>query len=304
MTSIHASSQVSNRKRQGAKESSRHLSLFGIFISACLGAGIYILGVSLWMDENTASSNSSTESKFKKGLPSAAKSKQPFMLRQILTAVVERNGFKQSVADSDVRDLNRTIFPSPLEKIHGGQVTMKPIFGTHRPDVDAVFSFAQGYSLRDYVRFIETLAKTGFDGDIVISVASVDKLDPSTLTYLKSKQNVIVYAVSWQCFKRHGEPMENPDDYALCQIKNFLGLNNGTGIATIEDIRIPRPLATARFELFWAWSLQYNPLSLLLLIDFRDVFFQLHPFIGIKRSLPGSKDGVLYFYEERRVESF
>jgi hypothetical protein len=51
--------------------------------------------------------------------------------------------------------------------------------------------------------------------------------------------------------------------------------------------------------LFWAWSLQYRPSSLLLLIDFRDVFFQLHPFAGIKRSLPGSKDGLLYFYEER-----
>jgi hypothetical protein len=290
MAMTQLSSYISNRKRHGSNntrstERRTHLSLFGIFVSACLGAGMYILSISFWMDENDNTVlDRSTYSKSKSSL-----------VREILPKAVEE---ENNVTNGDVNGLKQYMFPSPLENVEGGKVIMRPMHGIHRPDADAVFSFAQGYSLKEYVRFVETLQKTGYSGDVVISVASVDKLDHSILTYLTSKKNVVVYAVSWRCFKRHGEPLQNPDEYALCQILNFVSGKNNTAVA-IDDIRIPRPLATARFELFWAWSLHYHPSSLLLLIDFRDVFFQLHPFVGIKRSLPGSKDGLLYFYEER-----
>lgn len=291
MTINQLSSHGFNRKRHGnTNERCRNLSFFGIFVSVCLGAGIYILSISFWMDESTSVYDRSIYSKSK-----------AFLVRQMLPKVVDENNFTKGDA---VDGFKKNIFPSPLEQVEGGKIIMRPTYGSHRPDSDAVFSFAQGYSLRDYIRFVETLQKTGYRGDIVLSVASVDKLDQSILTYLKSKKNLVVYAVSWRCFKRNGEPLENPDEYALCQILNFTSAKNSTTIAN-DDIRMPLPLATARFELFWAWSLQYRPSSLLLLIDFRDVFFQLDPFIGITRSLQGSKDGLLYFYEERQqLESF
>mmetsp|Transcript_18079 Transcript_18079/g.25749 ORF Transcript_18079/g.25749 Transcript_18079/m.25749 type:complete len:444 (-) Transcript_18079:27-1358(-) len=191
-------------------------------------------------------------------------------------------------------------FPSPLEKVFNGKVILKPAFGTHRPQADAIFSFAQGYPLQDFIKFIRTLEQTGYSGDVVFSVQQYDKLNQDIIEFLSQKferLNVIVYSISWQCFQRNGDPLEMPDDYALCKIQSDFYADK-TNQTILQDPRIPRPLATARFDLYWAWVLQYNPLSMLMLIDFRDVIFQLHPFINITRSLPGSNEGVLYFYEE------
>lgn len=187
--------------------------------------------------------------------------------------------------------------PPPTDVIeNGGQVLMKPSFGAHRSNVDAVFAFAQGYSLKQYIGFVESLEKTGFDGDIVLSISSSPEKDVEE--YLHSKSNVVVYSVDWKCYKKSGDPTDEPTAESDCNILGFYGNMDGQ---PVDDPRSPRPLATVRFELYWAWSLLYSPKSMLLLIDFRDTYFQLHPFTGIERSSPNSESGVLYVFEENSI---
>ena len=42
----------------------------------------------------------------------------------------------------------------------------------HRGDHDAIFGLALGYRLRDYERFVGSLRKVGFTGDVVLAVVS------------------------------------------------------------------------------------------------------------------------------------
>lgn len=64
----------------------------------------------------------------------------------------------------------------------------------------------------------------------------------------------------------------------------LLGLygDKSTG-RVLEDPRIARPNSIARFELFWAWSTQYYPMSKIMLLDAKDTYFQRHPFIDLER---------------------
>jgi hypothetical protein len=184
-----------------------------------------------------------------------------------------------------------------IDNGHGGQVLMKPTFGRHRPNVDAVFAFAHGYSLQNFIGFVETLDKTGFDGDIVLSISTLATLPVGLETYLRSKSNVVAYSVDWVCYKKSGVPTPVPTAESDCTIVGLYGTMDGQ--QPVDDPRIPRPLATIRFELYWLWALQYHPKSLLLLIDFRDTFFQRHPFTGVNRST-SPNDGLLYVFEVRQ----
>ena len=260
------------------REQKKGLSLFAIFTCTCIGVALSIL-----------TTYEKTKHIFHLGGRSLAAVRIPS--RQAFLGGGLR--FKESSHEE------KTTFPSPLEKINNGKVILKPAFGTHRPQADAIFSFAQGYPLKDFIKFIRTLEQTGYSGDVVFSVQQYDKLNQDIIQFLSQKferLNIIVYSISWQCFQRNGDPLEMPDDYALCKIQSDFYADK-TNHTILQDPRIPRPLATARFDLYWAWVFQYNPLSMLMLIDFRDVIFQLHPFINITRSLPGSNEGVLYFYE-------
>eukprot|EP00978_Attheya_sp_CCMP212_P033926 scaffold139664_cov55-Attheya_sp.AAC.1 len=169
------------------------------------------------------------------------------------------------------------LFPSPLSIIvtHDEHkealfVLLEPTYGTHRPERDAVFCFAEGYPLSTYVLFIESLKDTGFEGDIVLSVSSPDKMAPKVHDYLKqqalsllqggddsgSDARVVVYTVSWECWKKNGEKFvqrgtsTTKDGFADCQIHGLYGYhddesgNKGTP-QPIKDPRIPRPVATA-----------------------------------------------------------
>lgn len=189
--------------------------------------------------------------------------------------------------------------PPPTDIVdngRGGQVLMKPAFGKHRSDVDAVFAFAQGYSLQNFIGFVETLENTGFDGDIVLSISTLATLPVGVEKYLRSKSNVVAYSVDWVCYKKSGIPTPVPTAESDCTIVGLYGTMEGQ--QPVDDPRIPRPLATIRFELYWAWALQYQPKSLLLLVDFRDTFFQRHPFTDVNRST-SSNDGLLYVFEVR-----
>jgi hypothetical protein len=68
----------------------------------------------------------------------------------------------------------------------------------------------------------------------------------------------------------------------------------------VEDPYEPRPVATARYELYWAWSLKYDEHSWLMLIDSRDAYFQRNPFANLERNIDDGSDksdGVLYLFE-------
>jgi hypothetical protein len=58
-------------------------------------------------------------------------------------------------------------FPKPTRLLNDShvEVVVDPTFGIHRPDQDVVMAYAEGYTLHYYMMFVETLRKTGFDGD-------------------------------------------------------------------------------------------------------------------------------------------
>jgi hypothetical protein len=189
------------------------------------------------------------------------------------------------------------------------KVVLEPTYGTHRSTVNAVFAFAQGYDLKTFVGFIQTLLDTGYDGDIVLSVSTVDTLQAGVKEYLEylvvtKHVPLVVYAVEWKCFKKSGVPVA-PNGEADCNLVGMYG-DADTG-AVLPDPRFRRPLATGRFELYWAWAIQYQPQTLILLMDFRDAYFQRQPFEGIERAAEntstagggGEKPKArLYLYEE------
>ena len=192
-------------------------------------------------------------------------------------------------------------WPSPSEKA-GSDTTilLKPAFGSHRPDQDAILIFAEGYDLSIYLAFVESLLNTGYTGDLVISISNEAKLKPGVNEYLQSHSNnsqsvnVIAYEVNWSCFKQSGETATGSNEgINHCKMDNAFGDANGN---PISDPRAPRPVATARYELYWMWSLQYNKESWLMLIDARDVWFQLHPFKELEDR--GKVSGELHLFGE------
>jgi len=191
---------------------------------------------------------------------------------------------------------NKSQFPSPVDILEEDvEVVLKPAFGQHRSDQNAVFAFAEGYTLDIYAGFIESLIDTGFMGDIVLSVSSLEKLDPEVEKYLRSRPNLVVYAAKWDCFKKSGEEIDNTNGgMSDCKMHGMFA-NANTG-EIVEDPREARPVATARYELYWAWSLLYSPHSQILLIDARDTIFQGDPFGGMKPS--SGETGILRFFAE------
>jgi len=192
-------------------------------------------------------------------------------------------------------------WPSPAEKA-GADTTilLKPAFGSHRPSQNSILVFAEGYDLSIYLAFVESLINTGYDGDVVFSISSEEKLKPGVKEYLQSKNsdtsgvNIVAYEVNWSCFKQSGEAAAGSAEGV-----NHCKMNNAFGDATgnpISDPRDPRPVATARYELYWMWSLQYSKESWLMLIDARDVWFQLDPYREL--SSRGKVSGELHFFGE------
>jgi len=177
-------------------------------------------------------------------------------------------------------------------------VLLRPTFGEHRPDADAVFAFAEGYDVKIYLAFVESLKETGFEGDIVLSVSVLSKLKPGVEEYLRAQPNIVVYSVEWNCFTGSGEKASGPKEgMRMCQLD---GLYGDVDANAFDDPREARPVATARYELYWSWSLAYEPHTWIMLIDSRDTFFQVDPFRGLpkRRADQRKDDGSLYLFEE------
>jgi hypothetical protein len=185
-------------------------------------------------------------------------------------------------------------WPSPLDKASGPGATiiLEPAFGSHRSNSNAIFVFAEGYDLSIYLAFIESLSNSGYTGDVVISISTEDKLKPGVKDYLTSKNtgeglNIVGYEVKWDCFKQSGEAATGSNEgMNHCQMNHVFGDANKD---PVSDPREARPVATARYELYWMWSLKYEAKSWIMLIDARDAWFQLDPFAGLEGQV--SDDG-------------
>jgi len=135
----------------------------------------------------------------------------------------------------------------------------RPLFGAqHSRGSDAIFALAAGYDLQTYRHFVGSLRKTGFLGDIVIAVSPPAKMKPGVSAYLE-QMNVTAYAFDVHCFSRDNCTL--PDD--------FLGY---------PDPRPSRTFANIRYALYEYWLRFYSDTAYILILDFRDTFFQRDPF--------------------------
>lgn len=135
---------------------------------------------------------------------------------------------------------------------------MKPLFGKSHSGKDAVFALASNYDLIQFRRFVGSLRKVGYTDDIVLGVNTLAKLNPNVKDYILS-QNIIAYGVDYVCAK---------EDH--CQLPdNFYGY---------PDPRPARSFANIRYAMYEYWLQFYSDHSYILLIDFRDTFFQINPF--------------------------
>lgn len=133
----------------------------------------------------------------------------------------------------------------------------KPTFGKHK-GTDAVFALACKYPDLYYKRFVGTLRRFGFEDDVVLAVSPPAQMKPGVESYIK-KTEVVAYAFDVDC--------KGPDN---CQLKDeFLGY---------PDPRPYRTFANIRYALYEYWLQYYNEKSYILILDFRDTFFQASPF--------------------------
>lgn len=205
----------------------------------------------------------------------------------------------------------KILYPTPASMAHPNATPyVKPLFGEHRPHKDAVFAFAEQYPVETYVQFLSFLRDTGYQGDVVLSVASVEKMKPNVEKYLRQQASaslveetgiaVIVYTVDWTCFKKDGKPIDHVSSgFTNCKAKLY-GLEDENGsLKELDDPREPRPVATARYEIYWIWSINYKRESRILLVDVRDTYFQLDPFHTIPKLSEKSKGGgILHLFGE------
>ena len=210
---------------------------------------------------------------------------------------------QQAVSHAEPVTENNTIWPAPSKKAgDDATILLKPAFGSHRPSSNAILVFAEGYDLSIYLSFVESLSNTGYSGDVVFSISNESKLKAGVKEYLLSKSNsqsedgvnIIAYEVEWTCFKKSGETARGSGEGINdCKMNNVFGDSAGN---PVDDPREPRPVATARYELYWIWSLQYSKESWLMLLDVRDVWFQMDPFEQVNKR--GKVSGELHLFGE------
>jgi hypothetical protein len=193
---------------------------------------------------------------------------------------------------SDIHVLGPTVFPLPTDKIlpRGAIPTVEPAFGAHRPDVDAVFAYFEGYTLPYFLTFVGSLRDTGFVGDLVLAIAAKPILNKGIWEYLTQQPYIVIYHSDLDCLD---ERLEAPaprritqgdlDIFQMCQLNYVYGwkAENGTVTQTAPDPREPRVVATLRYEWYWIWLQHYNPNVWVMVLDARDSFFQSNPFADL-----------------------
>jgi hypothetical protein len=144
------------------------------------------------------------------------------------------------------------------ESLHSQTFAAKPLFGRTHKGSDGIFALAAGYDLISFQRFIGSLQKSGYSEDIVLGVSPKSTLKVGVEEYLRLT-NVIAYEIHVEC-----------RDTAVCKLdKKFLGVADPKPYRTFDNIR---------YELYYYWLQYYQNNSMILVTDFRDVFFQSNPF--------------------------
>jgi hypothetical protein len=101
---------------------------------------------------------------------------------------------------------------------------------------------------------VGSLRKYGYAGDIVLAVSPPGKMKPGVEEYVK-ETGVVAYGFEVDC--------QGPDN---CKLKDeFLGY---------PEPRPFRTFANIRYALYEYWLSHYNLQSYILILDFRDTFFQ------------------------------
>ena len=148
----------------------------------------------------------------------------------------------------------------PIKPVLGVLATngSRPLSGRAHKGTDAVFALAAKYPKLYYQRFVGSLRKFGFKDDIVLGVSPPREMKPGVEAYLES-QGVLAYGFEVDC--------KGKDN---CRLKDeFLGY---------PDPRPHRTFANIRYALYEYWMQYYSYQSYILILDFRDTFFQGNPF--------------------------
>lgn len=208
--------------------------------------------------------------------------------------------------------LGPSSFPRPTDMLeeHGAVPIVQPVYGKHRADADAIFAYSEGYSVPYYLHFIESLRKTGYDGDLVLAIAEARLLNPGVMEYLKTQDNLVVYHSDMDCLGEDQKEWTGRrvmktgglDIFQMCKLHEVYGwVNPETGevIKKAQDPREGRVVATLRYEWYWIWLQHYNKNSWIMVLDARDSFFQLNPFVNLPRHEdPQVPHGRLWFFGE------
>lgn len=141
-----------------------------------------------------------------------------------------------------------------------GKGSATPLFGIQHQGKDAIFALACKYPKLYYERFVGTLRDAGYTDDIVLAVSPEPQMKPGVSQYIKDT-NIVAYAFDVDC--------EGKDNCRLQEA--FLGYPDPRPFRTFANIRY------ALYE-FWLRQGKYTEQSYILILDFRDTFFQAHPF--------------------------
>lgn len=152
--------------------------------------------------------------------------------------------------------------------IHGA----KPLYGIQHQGGDAIFALATNYPKHYYQRFVGSLRKAGYKDDVVLAVSPPNKLQQGVAQYIK-EANIVAYGFEVNCIGTDN-----------CKLKDeFLGY---------PDPRPHRTFANIRYALYEYWLRNYPPTSYILILDFRDTFFQSSPFASF--GPPAKRDPTKY----------
>ena len=168
-------------------------------------------------------------------------------------------------------------FPSPLDVLSANDAILKiiPLYGSHRPDQDAVFGFASALRFDCLLRFVGTLVDSGYTGDIVVGVNKAHELDNTTRSFLQyhaAHSNLIAYPAELVCKKVK----------TRTRCKAYKMFLNSKIQGYLPDPRPYREIVQLRFDYYWAWSTLYSDQARLFLLDTKDLYFQGNPFHGLK----------------------
>jgi hypothetical protein len=105
-------------------------------------------------------------------------------------------------------------FPKPTDYSQRTDLVpvIQPILGKHTSSNDALFAYAEGYTVGYYLLFLETLSQTGYTGDVVLAIAEERIVDQEAFEYLRdyaarpTGPRLIVYQTDLTCADKGSGP--------------------------------------------------------------------------------------------------